>query len=152
MMQVVRLLQRLPADSRPVLETCVYGLAAGVAAVAFQLAVTAVYRAGLVRLASESKATFAVGSLGVLLVTSLAVGYLLHKFCPDARGSGLPQLKLAFWKDFGFVPWRVVWVKFVAGVLSLGGGAGAIVAQASLRALPGCARGPVARRVDPCRG
>lgn len=123
MMRVVRLLQRLPAESRPVLETCVYGLAAGVAAVAFQLAVSAVYRLGLARLAGESKGTFIVGSLGVILLTSLAVGYLLHKFCPDARGSGIPQLKLAFWKDFGFVPWRVVWVKFVAGVLSLGGGA-----------------------------
>jgi CIC family chloride channel protein len=31
-------------------------------------------------------------------------------------------LKLAFWKDFGYVPWRVAWVKFIAGVLAVGGG------------------------------
>jgi len=47
---------------------------------------------------------------------------LLNRFAPEASGSGIPQLKLAFWKDFGVVPWRVVWVKFVAGVLSIGGG------------------------------
>ncbi len=47
---------------------------------------------------------------------------MLNSFCREASGSGIPQLKLAFWKDFGVVPWRVVWVKFVAGVLSIGGG------------------------------
>jgi CIC family chloride channel protein len=52
----------------------------------------------------------------------LIVGFLLTRFAPQASGSGIPQLKLAFWKDFGVVPWRVVWVKFVAGVLSIGGG------------------------------
>jgi CIC family chloride channel protein len=56
------------------------------------------------------------------VATSLMVGYLLNSFCREASGSGIPQLKLAFWKDFGLVPWRVVWVKFVAGALSIGGG------------------------------
>src|SRR5208283_5479888 len=61
-------------------------------------------------------------SFGVIVTTSLLVGYLLNTFCREASGSGIPQLKLAFWKDFGVVPWRVVWVKFLAGVLSIGGG------------------------------
>jgi CIC family chloride channel protein len=46
----------------------------------------------------------------------------MQTFGRDAAGSGIPQLKLAFWKDFGFVPWRVAWVKFLAGILSVGGG------------------------------
>jgi CIC family chloride channel protein len=54
--------------------------------------------------------------------SSLIVGWLLSSFCPEAAGSGIPQLKVAFWKDFGFVPWRAVWVKFVAGILSIAGG------------------------------
>ena len=58
----------------------------------------------------------------MLVGTSLMVGWLLTSFCPEAAGSGIPQLKLAFWKDFGYVPLRVVWVKFLAGVLSIGGG------------------------------
>jgi CIC family chloride channel protein len=54
--------------------------------------------------------------------SSLLVGWLLNSFCREAAGSGIPQLKLAFWKEFGTVPWRVAWVKFVAGILSIGGG------------------------------
>ena len=46
----------------------------------------------------------------------------MNSFCKEAAGSGIPQLKLAFWKDFGFVPWRVAWVKFLAGIISVGGG------------------------------
>ena len=50
------------------------------------------------------------------------MGWLLNSFCVEAAGSGIPQLKLAFWKDFGLVPLRVAWVKFIAGILSVGGG------------------------------
>ncbi|NBV24617.1 MAG: chloride channel protein, partial [Proteobacteria bacterium] len=49
-------------------------------------------------------------------------GWLLHSVCTDAAGSGIPQLKTSFWKDFGYVPWRVLWVKFVAAILQIGGG------------------------------
>jgi len=91
-------------------------------AVAFQLAMNALYSATFVQLAQASRTTFLIGSFIVIVTTSLVVGFLLNRFAPGASGSGIPQLKLAFWKDFGVVPWRVVWVKFVAGVLSIGGG------------------------------
>jgi CIC family chloride channel protein len=100
----------------------VYGLVAGLAAVAFQVGMNALYRAGIMRLSHASTNVFLVGSLLVIVVTSLGVGFLLTKFAPEASGSGIPQLKAAFWKDFGVVSWRVVWVKYVAGVLSIGGG------------------------------
>jgi CIC family chloride channel protein len=114
--------QRLPGRGRPIFLTCVFGLAAGLAAVAFQLAMNALYRLTFIRLSHQSVGYFLVGSLVVILFSSLVVGFLLNRFAPEASGSGIPQLKLAFWKDFGVVPWRVVWVKFVAGVLSIGGG------------------------------
>jgi CIC family chloride channel protein len=116
------LLQRLPARGRTVLISCVYGLSAGAAAVAFQLGINWVYRFGIVQLSHQSPMAFLLGSLAVLVGSSLLVGLLLNVFCRDAAGSGIPQLKLAFWKDFGFVPWRVAWVKFLAGVISVGGG------------------------------
>lgn len=103
--------------------TCVYGLAAGGAAVAFQTGINALFRSTYGVLAQQSKAMFLGGSLGIILGTSLVVGFLLDAFCREASGSGIPQLKLAFWKDFGRVPWRVVWVKFLAGIVSIGGGA-----------------------------
>ncbi|HVU99982.1 MAG TPA: chloride channel protein [Verrucomicrobiae bacterium] len=99
-----------------------YGLVAGLAAVAFQRSITLLYNNGLVRLSHEKPVVFELGSLAVIVCTSLLVGFLLNSFCDEASGSGIPQLKMAFWKDFGFVRWRVVWVKFVAGVLSIGGG------------------------------
>ena len=89
---------------------------------AFQQGVNALYRSTIVQLSHQSPAAFAWGSLAEVLLVSLAVGYLLNAFAPEASGSGIPQLTLAFWKDFGFVPWRVVWVKYLAGVLSVGGG------------------------------
>jgi len=119
---LAQLAQKLPGHSRPILLTCVYGLAAGLAAVAFQLAMNWLYQLSFVRLSHESKTVFLLGSFAVILCTSLLVGYLLNSFCREASGSGIPQLKVAFWKDFGVVPWRVVWVKFLTGVLSIGGG------------------------------
>ena len=116
------LLERLPARGRTVLFSCVYGLSAGAAAVSFQLGINWLYRLGLVQLAHQSKMVFLFGSLAVLVGSSLLVGWLLNSFCKEAAGSGIPQLKLAFWKDFGFVPWRIAWVKFLAGIISIGGG------------------------------
>jgi CIC family chloride channel protein len=123
MQLVTKYLDRIPRQGRAVLKTCAYGLAAGGVTVAFQLAMNWIYQAGLVQLSKQSLAVFAMGSLAIILGTSLVVGWLLTSYCPDAAGSGIPQLKLAFWKDFGTVPLRVAWVKFVAGVLSIGGGA-----------------------------
>ena len=122
-MQVLaRYLQKLPGQTRAVSETCLYGLAAGAATVAFQLAMNWIYRLGLVRLSHQSMTTFLIGSFAVIVTSSLLVGWLLSSFCREAAGSGIPQLKLAFWKEFGTVPWRIAWVKFVAGILSIGGG------------------------------
>ena len=117
-----RLLQRLPARSRTVLISCVYGLSAGAASVLFLLTINWIYQIGLVQLSHQSKTVFLFGSLAIMVGSSLVVGWLLSSFCQDAAGSGIPQLKLAFWKDFGQVPWRVAWVKFLAGAISVGGG------------------------------
>jgi CIC family chloride channel protein len=115
-------LQRLPVRGRTVLVSCIYGLVAGAAVVTFQQCINWLYQLGLVQLSHQSKLTFLFGSLGLLVVSTLIVGWLLSSFCKEAAGSGIPQLKLAFWKDFGAAPWRVVWVKFIAGIVSVGGG------------------------------
>lgn len=119
---IPQLVHRIPARMRPVVVTVVLGLAAGVVAVLFHLAIHFVYLHGLEALTHRSRATFLAGSFLIVAGTAGASGWLLTRFCPDAAGSGIPQLKLAFWKDFGYVPWRVVWVKFLGGALSVGGG------------------------------
>jgi len=120
---LVRIQQRLPKQIREVFKACLYGVTAGLAAVAFQLVITWFFQLGLTTLSRQSFLTFALGSLAIVILSSLTVGILLNVFCPEAAGSGIPQIKLAFWKDFGAVPWRVAWVKFVAGSVSVGGGA-----------------------------
>ena len=117
-----QLIQRIPARVRPVAVMVILGLAAGLAAVLFQLAIHFIYLNGLDALTHRSRSTFLIGSFLVVAGTSAAAGWLLTRFSPDAAGSGIPQLKLAFWRDFGVVPWRVVWVKFLGGALSVGGG------------------------------
>jgi CIC family chloride channel protein len=92
-------------------------------AVAFQQTLNFFYNHTFIPLSHQSHAIFLAGSFVLVVGTELVVGFLLARFCRDAAGSGIPQLKLAFWKDFGAVPARVIWVKFLAGVLSIGGGA-----------------------------
>jgi len=113
---------RLPKRAHTILLTCIFGLAAGLAAVVFQLAIHVLYDFVFVQQSNRPFWEFALISLAVILSTSLLAGWLLSRFCKEAAGSGIPQMKVAFWKDFGYIPWRVVWVKFLAGVLSVGGG------------------------------
>ncbi len=119
---LIERLSKLPEHPRTILKTCAYGFVAGLVAVAFQLAMNGCYRAGIVRLSHCPFTVFLWGSLALIVGTSLVCGWLLNSFCTDAAGSGIPQLKAAFWKNFGYVPFRVLWVKFIAGALQIGGG------------------------------
>ncbi len=121
-MSLGELVERLPRQARNVLRIAVYGVGAGGAAVAFHLGISRLYHGTFVPLSRQPLPVFLAGSLAVVLSSALVVGWLLNRFCRDAAGSGIPQLKAAFWKDFGYIPWRVAWVKFVAGILSVGGG------------------------------
>jgi chloride channel protein, CIC family len=113
---------RIHGKARPVIGTIIYGLVASLAAVAFQLALNWLY-ARCYRMPATGKFWhFAFFSLGVIVVASLIAGWLVFAFCPEAAGSGIPQVKLRFWKEFGASPRRIAFVKFVAGVISIGGG------------------------------
>ncbi|MBI1176630.1 CBS domain-containing protein [bacterium] len=114
--------QRLPKQTRAIIATCLFGLVAGSAAVLFQYTVQEIFAYTYARFQHETTTRFMIESFIMIMVCSLIVGWLLNSFCKSASGSGIPQLKLAYWKEFGYVPFRVVWVKYVAGALSLGGG------------------------------
>src|SRR5664279_6414407 len=77
---LVRYLQRLPKQSRAVLQTCLCGLGAGASAVFFQLGINWVYRLGLGKLSHQSTSTFLIGSLAIIVVSSLLMGWLLNSF------------------------------------------------------------------------
>jgi hypothetical protein len=58
--------------------------------------------------ATRSKIHFLIASFLMIMVTSLAVGALLSRLSPEAAGSGIPQLKAAYWKELGYVPIKPV--------------------------------------------
>jgi CIC family chloride channel protein len=121
-MRASGLFRWLPPSSRPLVESGLYGLLAGLMAVAFEISITLVYTATIVRFSHWNPWAFSGATFLLLVGTSLLSGLLLARVAPEAAGSGIPQVKLAFWKDFGFIPWRILWVKFIAGVLAIGGG------------------------------
>ncbi|MFL6589921.1 MAG: chloride channel protein [Chthoniobacterales bacterium] len=113
---------RINAKVRPILGTCVYALAAGIAAVGFQLAINWMYGHTFKVAATRGAGHFIWVSLATIVGSSIIVGWLLNSLAPSAAGSGIPQVKLNFWKEFGTAPRRIAMVKFIAGVLCIGGG------------------------------
>ena len=116
-------LEQIPERIRTPTLAAIYGVAGGLAAVAFMLTVNNLF--GLVwhTLAALRPLHFVLASFSVIALSSIASGILVTKIRPDAAGSGIPQLKAAYWKDLGAVSFRAVLVKFVGGVLALAGGA-----------------------------
>ena len=53
---------------------------------------------------------------------SLAMGYLLYKYFPDARGSGVPQTKAALYARDGIISLRTVLGKFGCTAATLASG------------------------------
>lgn len=118
-----RRLIQLPESTRPLLLAAFLALMAGLVAVAFMVAINRLFIWTWQALAATSPLAFMLGSFAILSLSSLLVGWLLGAFAPAAAGSGIPQLKAAISKDFGVVAVRPVWVKFLAGIVSIAGGA-----------------------------
>ncbi len=96
--------------------TIVIGVLAGLSAVLFTLAI-------------ESTKDFLFGMepsrLRLVLVpalVSLFTGFLLARFFPYARGSGVPQTKAAYHLEEGRIPASVPFAKFLTGALCVGAG------------------------------
>ncbi len=121
--RVEPLIQKLPEDARAVLLTTLLAVTAAGGAVAFMSVVNVGFETFFLRPEfKDSPGKFLLVSFAVITGASLLTGWLLAAFCPQAAGSGVPQAKSAFWKEFGVVNFREVWVKFVAGAVSIGGG------------------------------
>ncbi|MGA8480756.1 MAG: chloride channel protein [Chthoniobacterales bacterium] len=115
--------RKLPIDLRTYLLPFIYGLLGGLAAVAFQKAASVIFSIFWERPSQQMPpGSFALFSLVTILTASIIAGLILTFVSRDAAGSGIPQAKVAFWRDFGFMPARVVVAKFLVGVISIGGG------------------------------
>lgn len=104
------------------IQTGVLSLLAGLSAVLFMFMTNLLFEKTYLAFASRSTMFFILASFLVIISTSTVVGLLLNVFSPDAAGSGIPQVKSAYWKELGHLKIKPVLIKFVAGILSIGGG------------------------------
>ena len=120
---VIDYIRKIAVDIRGFLLPAVYGLCGGLAAVAFQSALNITFST-LWQVPSQQMehGTFAFFSLFTIVVTSISASLILMFVSCAASGSGIPQVMVAYWRDWGFIPAKVVLAKFFAGVLSIGGG------------------------------
>jgi chloride channel protein, CIC family len=113
---------RIPDNTREVIVTCILSIASALSAVAFLYAIKISFALTYERFAEESPLYFIISSFILITVSSLMVGFLLTVFSPEAAGSGIPQMKAAYWKESGDLKLKPVIVKFFAGIISIGGG------------------------------
>ena len=100
------------------------GTLAGLLGVAFEKAVNAVLALRLATLAHHSDDGRLIWPLAFLLSAVLAmVGYwLVRRFAPEAGGSGIPEIEGALEELRPVRWWRVIPVKFIGGMGTLGAG------------------------------
>jgi CIC family chloride channel protein len=97
-----------------------HAVLASLATVAFQPTINWLYALCSKSAAAGTSGRFLAIIAAVILVSSLIVIALLH-LAPSAVGSGIPQVKLTYWKEFGHAARRIAAIKFSAGIINFGG-------------------------------
>ena len=101
------------------------GVACGVAAVAFQKSIDLVFHFvhSLAEWIGDGSSERVILYFGVAPVIGGAVtGLLLQYLAPTAEGSGIPQIKARYYRDFGVFRLREAVYRFIVGTLSVGFG------------------------------
>lgn len=113
-----------PTESQRIfLLTLAIGVACGLGAVAFHLAIDFFESHLIERAAHAAGQSFIAWTLLTPVLGGLACGALLEYVFPAARGSGIPQVKQAFAATPPVVPLRDALGKFCVSSLQLGSGA-----------------------------
>ncbi len=121
----LRLFVRLaPSERQRVFAlTILTGVLCGLAAVAFHLAIRAAEGLLIDRALSAPGSSWMFWTLLLPTVGGVISGALLSYVVPDARGSGIPQVKVAYAVKGGRMPFQVAFGKFALGVIQIGSGA-----------------------------
>lgn len=96
--------------------TVIIGIISGLSAVLFTLAIEVTKQFFFGLAASPARLVL------VPTLVSLVTGFLLVKFFPEVRGSGVPQTEASYHLEQGRIPGRVPLGKFLTGVLCIGSG------------------------------
>ena len=114
---------RLPTNQKYFVLTVTIAVACGLVAVSYHLLIKLISANLIVRVVAVQGPSRAVWMLVVPTAGGLAAGLLIHFFAPEARGSGIPQVKIAYTMNYGRVPMRVAAGKAVISALCVGSGA-----------------------------
>ena len=114
---------RLPTNQKYFVLTVTIAIACGLVAVSYHLLIKLISANLIERAIASQGRGHAVWMLVVPTAGGLAAGLLIHFFAPEARGSGIPQVKIAYSMNYGRVPMRVAFGKAVISALSVGTGA-----------------------------
>ena len=119
-----RLLTRDKTPLMILIMAAVVGTLAGLVGIAFEKAVNAILNWRIGTLAATAENPWLVWPLAFGLSALLAmVGYfLVRKFAPEAGGSGIPEIEGALEELRPVRWWRVIPVKFLGGMGTLGAG------------------------------
>jgi CIC family chloride channel protein len=114
---------RLPANQKYFVLTVTIAVACGLAAVSYHLLIKLISANVIDRAIAIQGPSRVVWMLIVPTAGGLTAGLLIYFVAPEARGSGIPQVKIAYSMNYGRVPMRVAAGKAVISALSVGSGA-----------------------------
>ena len=120
-----RLFNRLPLQETQKLHllTFLIGGLCGLAAVAFHWLLEALQNGIIYRVAATPGPWRAPLLIVVPALGGLVAGAALYFYAPEARGSGIPQVKAAFLLEGGRIPARVIPAKMLLPAINIGTGA-----------------------------
>ncbi len=114
---------RLPANQKYFILTITIAVACGLMAVSYHLLIKLISANLIERAISLQGPSRIVWMMVIPVAGGLAAGLLIYYFAPEARGSGIPQVKIAYAMDYGRVSMRVAAGKAVISALCVGSGA-----------------------------
>ena len=113
---------RLPTNQKYFVLTVTIAIACGLVAVSYHVLIKLISANLIERVIAIQGPSRVFWMLVVPTAGGLTAGLLIHFFAPEARGSGIPQVKIAYSMNYGRVPIRVATAKAVISALCLGSG------------------------------
>lgn len=113
---------RLPTNQKYFILTVTIAVACGLAAVTYHLLIRLISKNLIERAIALQGPSRIVWMLIIPTAGGLVAGLLIYYFAPEARGSGIPQVKIAYSMNYGRVPMRAAAGKAVISALCVGVG------------------------------